>query len=262
MLLSVVVVLCMFFAYNKFNRIEQKSCNLSFKKANVWTCLLCAFSGIVACLGFVLLIEGVFGNMFDAIGLLPKPGESFEPPNDTVGYYFLNLLLLGIMPAICEELVFRGMIFQGLKERFKPFTSVILTALLFALMHQNIIQFIYPLILGFVLTVVMDKTNNLIYPMLIHFFNNFTTITLDFLIRNGAFLGMAWWLYLLAFVVAFVTAAIFFVIYKFYLVKKPKQTIEKHGDAPLPSNINVGKMPLTLVLGIVIAVIMIVINAL
>ena len=266
MLLSEVVFFCLYFAYNKFNRIEQKSCNLSFKKANVWTCLLCIFAGIFACLGFVLLIEGVFGNMFNAMGLLPKPGESFEPPNDTVGYYFLNLLLLGIMPAICEELVFRGMIFQGLKEKFKPFTSVLLTALLFALMHQNIIQFIYPLILGFVLTVVMDKTNNLIYPMIIHFFNNFTTLTVDFLSSSGviklSFLGMAWWWYIIAFVIAFVTAAILFVIYKFYLVKKPKQTIEQHGDAPLPSNINVGKMPLTLVLGMVLAVIMIVINAL
>ncbi len=263
MLLSEVVFFCMYFAYNKFNRIEQKSCNLSFKKANVWTCLLCAFTGIVACLGFVLLIEGVFGNMFNALKLLPKPGESFAPPNDTVGYYFLNLFLLGVMPAICEELVFRGMIFQGLKERFKPFTSVLLTALLFALMHQNIIQFIYPLILGFVLTVVMDKTNNLIYPMIIHFFNNVTTITLDFLIKSEKiFLGMAWWMYLLAFVIAFVTCAILFVIYKFYLVKKPKNVVEQQGDAPLSSNINVGKMPLTLVLGMVIAVIMIVINAL
>lgn len=266
MLLTELVFFCLYFSYNKLNRIEQKSCNISFKKANVWTCLLCVFVGILSVFGFVLLIEGVFGNMFNAMGLLKNAGDTYQAPNNTVGYYFLNLFLLGIMPAICEELIFRGMIFQGLKEKFKPFTSVLLTALLFALMHQNIIQFIYPFILGFVLTVVMDKTNNLLYPMLIHGFNNFTTITIDFLNQKGviklSFLGMAWWWYILAFVFAIATFAILFVLFKFYLIKKPKNVVEQHGDAPLPSAVNVGKFPLTLVIGIAVAIVMIVINAL
>jgi len=262
MLLTQVVFLSIYFAYNKANRIEQKSCNLSFKKANVWTCLLCMLTGVMAVFGFLLLIEGVFGNMFHAMKL---DNFGIDIRNDTVGFYFLNLLLLGIVPAVCEELLFRGMIFQGLKEKFKPFTSVLLTAVLFALMHQSIIQFIYPLILGFVLTVVMDKTNNLLYPMLIHGFNNITTVTIDFLGQSGvwdfSFLGMAWWMYLLGFVVAIVAIAILFVIYKFYLIKKPKNVVEQQGEAPLPSNLNVGKMPLTLFFGILISIVMIVINA-
>lgn len=267
MLLSEVVFFCLYFVYNKANRIEQKSCNLSFKKANIWTALMCIFVGILSLFGFLLLIEGVFGNMFNALGLLKDATESYQPPNNTVGYYFLNLLLLGVMPAICEELVFRGMIFQGLKERFKPFTSVILTAFLFALMHQSITQFIYPLLLGFVLTVVMDKTNNLLYPMLIHGFNNFTTITFDFLMQKGIinvhFVGMAWWWYILAFVFAFVTCAILFVIYKFFLVKRPRNVVEQHGQVQSNTTFNIaGKFPVTLVVGIVLAVVMIVINAL
>lgn len=263
MLLTQVVFLGLYFSYNKANRIEQKSCNLSFKKANIWTCLLSCFAGIVAFFGFLVLIEGVFGNLFHAVGI---ESSGVEIRNNTVGFYFLNLLLLGIVPPICEELIFRGMIFQGLKERFKPFTSVVLTALLFALMHQNVSQFIYPLLLGFVLTVVMDKTNNLLYPMLIHAFNNITTVTIDFLQNRGvikfSFLGMKWWMYLLGFAVAFVTAGILFVIYKFYLIKRAKITVEEHGEAPLPSSLNVGKLPLSLFLGILISIIMIVINAL
>ncbi len=264
MILTQVIFICIYFSYNKFNRIEQKACNLSFKKANIWTVLLCIFVGIMAFFGFMLLIEGVFGNMFRALGL---SGDSdFSPRNDTVGFYFLNLLLLGIIPPICEELLFRGMILQGLKERFKPFMSVLLTSLLFALMHQSITQFIYPLILGFVLTVVMDKTNNLLYPILIHAFNNITTVTVGFLQELGiiklSFAGMAWWVYILAFVAAFAACAILFVIYKFYLVKRPKEQVEKHGEAPITSSINIGKMPLTLVIGIIVSIVMIVINAL
>lgn len=266
MALTQIVFCAIYFCYNKFNRIEQRACNISFKKANVWTCLLCALVGIMSVFGFFVLIEGVFGNMFDAMGLLKSLNDAYQPPNNTVGFYFLNLLLLGIIPAICEELLFRGIIFQGLRERFKSLSSVLLTALLFALMHQSITQFIYPFILGVVLTIVMDKTNNLLYPIIIHFFNNFTTLTLSFLQETGkvnmALIGMKWWWYILGFVFAIITVAIFFVIYKFYLIKKAKNQVEKHGEAPLSSGISFGKFPLTLVIGIVVALIMIVINAL
>lgn len=266
MALTQIVFLIIYFGYNKFNRIEQKACNISFKKANVWTCLLSVLVGIISVFGFFVLIEGVFGNMFDSIGLLKSLNDSYQPPNNTVGFYFLNLLLLGIIPAIFEELLFRGIIFQGLRDRFKPLSSVLLTALLFALMHQSITQFIYPFILGVVLTIVMDKTNNLIYPIIIHFFNNFTTLTLGFLHDSGkiniGLIGMQWWWYLLGFVFAIVTVAIFFVIYKFYLIKKAKINVEKHGEAPLTNGISLGKFPLTMVIGIVVSLIMIVINAL
>ena len=261
-LITQVVFVCIYFSYNKFNRIKQSSCNISFKKANVWTCLVCIFVGIFCVFGFATLIEGVFGNLFEVIGV---SSSGIGLRNDTVGWYFLNLLLLGIIPPICEELLFRGMMFQGLKEKFSPLASVFLTALLFALMHGSITQFIYPFILGVVLTVVMDKTNNLLYPMLIHAFNNITTITLSFLqeikVINEEFIGMPWWAYIVGIVLAIVTFVILFVIYKFYLIKQPKNEVEKVGQAPLSSNISIGRLPVTLVLGILIAVVMIVINA-
>lgn len=261
-LITQIVFICIYFSYNKFNRIKQSSCNISFKKANVWTCLVCIFVGIICFLGFVTLIEGVFGNLFEVIGV---NSSSIGLHNDTVGWYFLNLLLMGIIPPICEELLFRGMIFQGLKEKFSSLASVLLSALIFALMHESITQFIYPFILGIVLAVVMDKTNNLLYPMLIHAFNNITTITISFLMNIGVininFIGMPWWAYIVGVVLAVVTCVILFLIYRFYLIKRPKHEVEKVGEAPLSSNISIGRLPITLVLGILIAVVMIVINA-
>lgn len=262
MLITQIVFLCLYFSYNKLNRIDQRACKLSFRKANVWTCLLAILVGIISVFGFITLIEGVFGNLFEAIGV---KSSAFGLRNDTVGWYFLNLLIAGLIPPICEELLFRGVIFQGLKEKFKPFTSVLLTALLFALMHQSITQFIYPFILGFVLTVVMDKTNNLLYPILIHAFNNITTITLSFLqeskVLSLSFIGMDWWVYIVGIVAAIVTFVIFFLIYKFYLIKQPKNEVEKVGEAPQSGNMNLGKFPLSLVLGIILSLVMIVINA-
>lgn len=260
-LLTQVIFFCIYFGYNKVNRIKQSSCNLSFKKTNIWTALLSVFVGIFCVLGLMLLIEGSFGSMFRAIGLKQN---GIGLPLNSVGWLFINLLVAGILPGICEELLFRGMIFQGLKEKFSATTSIFLSALLFALMHQNIQQFIYPFILGCILAIVMQRTNNLIYPMLIHIFNNITTIVVSFLqemkIINLPFESMAWWMHLVAVAVALVTFAILYVIYRFYLKKQSKIEVEKEGEPAVASSVNIGAFPVTLVCGILIAVVITVIN--
>lgn len=261
-LLSQICFLLIFLLYNKFNRIQQKSCCISFKKANIVSVLLSIFVGIFCVLGFVLLIEGGFGNFFRAIGLKQ---DSAALPLNSIGWLFVNLLLLGVLPGIVEELVFRGMIFKGLKEKFSPIASILLSSLLFALMHQNIQQFIYPFILGCILAVVMSKTNNLLYPILIHIFNNFTTIILQYLFNNGtlsfSFINMPWWLILIGIIVAVATCALLYVLYRFYLVKQKKVEYEKMGQEIPSKYATVGKFPITLVVGILIAVVFTVINA-
>ncbi|MGN1201051.1 MAG: type II CAAX prenyl endopeptidase Rce1 family protein [Candidatus Caccovivens sp.] len=263
-LISQMMFLCIYFGYNGVNRISQKSCNLSFKKANIWTALLCMFVGMVCVLGFMLLIEGSIGSLGRNLGLF-KPESSMSLPINTVGWLFVHIFISAILPGICEELLFRGMIFGGLREKFSPVASVLLSALLFALMHQSVEQFVYPFILGCVLAVVYEKTNNILYSMLIHIFNNLTTVFVSFLQAIGAitlpFASMNWWLVLISIVVALATCAILFVIYKFYLSKQQKLEVEKTGEADLGSTIGIGKFPLTLIFGILIAVVIIVINA-
>lgn len=261
-MLTQIVFACIFFGYNKFNRIQNRACSISFKKANIWTVLLCVLVGIVCVLGFVWLVEGCFGEFFKVLGL---PSSSLHLPLDTVGWYFLSVLLLGILPAICEELLFRGIVFKGLKEKFGPIASILLCGLVFALMHQSIQQFIYPFILGCVLCVVMQRTNNLIYPILIHLFNNITTITLQFLVNIKVIdlsFNVSWWGVLLAILIASLTFVGLFLLDKFYLGKHTKLDEEKTGVVVQTPAVSVGKFPLTIVCGIVFSVVLIVINAL
>lgn len=256
MTITEVVFICLFFGYHKVSRIKISACNLSFKKANVWTCVLSALTGIICVSGFLLLVEGCFIKMFDVMGL---ESSSNMLPFDNVGWYFLNLILLGVVPAICEELIFRGVIYQGLKENFSPVARILLTGLLFALMHQNIMQFIYPFILGCVLSVVMEKTNNLLYPILIHMFNNFTTLTFYYFLQNTKF-NVNWWFILLAIALAGVTCLILWILYKFYLKKQKPVEVEKSGELTQTPPTMVGKFPLTLVFGIILALAIIIIN--
>lgn len=88
------------------------------------------------------------------------------------------LVVIAVLPAICEEIVFRGFILRGLKNNIssrKLSRSVIavgLCALMFAVLHMDPIRFLSTLLAGIVLSYVGYITGSLVIPMVMHFFNN------------------------------------------------------------------------------------------
>ena len=58
---------------------------------------------------------------------------------------------MAVLPALCEELAFRGFILTGLRRHFRPWTAVFLSSILFALFQMNVFQFVPHFILGVVL---------------------------------------------------------------------------------------------------------------
>ncbi len=262
--MSILTPLCMaliFFAYNGIYGISNKSAKFSFKNVKISTLSISAGVGILGVFGFILLIEGVFGNMFHAFGV---GGSSMNLPNNTIGWLFVNLFLSAVIPPICEELIFRGVVYNGLKRNFLVVPSVLISALLFALMHQNITQFVYPFVLGIVLAVVYEKTGNLIYSIIIHMFNNATTLVLDFLINKNIIhlnlIGMPWWMYILGIVIACAMCAIYVLLYKFHFSRYQKVEIADEGQELDIKVRSIGKMPLVVIFGGVLALFFIVLN--
>ncbi len=263
-LFSLVSQFCfigIFFIYNKFNRIQIKACGINFKKTNWRTCVISALIGIVFIFGFIGLINFCFGALFKQIGISTE--SVFNIPLDTVGWYFICILVMCVIPAICEELIFRGMIFKGLRNHYSSIASILLTGLLFALIHQNIVQFIYPFIMGCVLALVMERTNNLIYPILIHFFSNLTTVTLEFLSNIGVInlnFNITWYFVVICVILAGVTGVLIWLIDKFYFQKHEKVEIENEGEMPTTRTFMWGKFPAFLILGTILSVVLIVMN--
>ncbi len=262
LLITHVCFICIWLSYHPACKISYSASSASFKKLNPWTAILSALVGIVCVLGFVWLIEGCFGSFFEWVGF---ETVSYSLPMTNIGWLILNLIILGVVPAICEELLFRGMIFNGLKEKFSPKASILLCGLLFALLHGSVTQFIYPFILGCLLSFVMEKTGNLLYPILIHMFNNFTTIVLNYIVVNSSTgtisFPVEWWGWICAILVAVATVALLWLVYWFYLRKQKKLEIEKQGQSNQTQQTMVGKFPLILIFGMVLAVILIIISA-
>jgi sodium transport system permease protein len=85
------------------------------------------------------------------------------------GWYFLVLALL---PALCEELAFRGFILSGLRQRFRPWTAVLLSSFLFALYQMNVFQFVPNFVLGAVLALLVVRSGSVLPALVFHLVYN------------------------------------------------------------------------------------------
>jgi sodium transport system permease protein len=100
----------------------------------------------------------------------------------TVVQYFLVFVLL---PAVCEELAFRGFILAGLRRRFKPWMAILLSSCLFALYHFNVFQLLPAFCLGLVLGLLAVRSGSVLPGMLFHFLHNGLLIILVMLDVHG-----------------------------------------------------------------------------
>lgn len=90
-----------------------------------------------------------------------------------------------VVPAFVEELMFRGMVYANLRPYGKGI-AIMISALLFGLMHQNAGQLLYATAAGIVLAVVYEMTSSFWCCVLLHFFNNFLAIIEQVLFQQYA----------------------------------------------------------------------------
>lgn len=82
----------------------------------------------------------------------------------------------GILVPLAEELVFRGMGYQRIRQEMNVLPASVITATLFALYHGNLIQGIYALLMGLLLAFVYETYDNLKAAWLFHATANLTAI--------------------------------------------------------------------------------------
>src|SRR5687768_8909076 len=91
-------------------------------------------------------------------------------------------LTLVIAAPILEELIFRGIILNGLLKKYSPARSIILSSILFGVVHLNPWQFIAAFVIGIFSGWIYYKTRKLTLSILIHAVNNLVAfISMSFL---------------------------------------------------------------------------------
>ncbi len=83
-----------------------------------------------------------------------------------------SLLVFALLPAVCEELLHRGVITPALARRLGFFPGLLLSALIFGLLHFNLARLLPTTVLGLAAGYVRLRTGSLLPSMLVHFLYN------------------------------------------------------------------------------------------
>lgn len=222
-ILNFIIYISIYLIYNKVCKIDYKAVNLKFKLP--WHTYL-----IIIAIGFISLfgIQYFIGVIDDLLSVIGFPLQK-ETTINNFGTFVLAVFVLALLPSIAEELIFRGMILNGLRTKFNETGAILISAIMFSLMHGSFQQFVYPFILGSIMAWLVIRTGSIFSSMLVHFINNFLVVLFAY-IQNVTGWSMAlpneWWSYLIAFALLFITAGILIIIDKFYFKHKNKEQVE------------------------------------
>ena len=232
--LSSLSLLIMFLVFNKVKKKKTFACakiNFKFGLLNLALCILLA---VVVLFGFNYIIN-LLTYLMQLVGY--NPDTSMPLPLNSVGWLFVNLFVLALLPAVCEEVIYRGIILNGLRSRGTHF-AVLISALLFALAHGAAIQFLYQFVLGAVIGYVLIKTGSLIASMIVHFLNNAMVLVVNYIsITNGLNLESTlttWSAFDVVFAICMAIMAVgaIILILSFMKSKKPELIYEKNNEKP------------------------------
>lgn len=127
-----------------------------------------------------LMLNNVMAYLLQFIGEvpsmpIPKPGNLQE--------LVVSMLVVAVSPAICEELLHRGLLLTAY-ERRGSIKGIVFTAIFFGIFHFEPTNLLGPIFLGLLIGYYVVRTNSIFAGMLAHFFNNAIAVTLQYVIPD------------------------------------------------------------------------------
>lgn len=153
--------------------VKQTFKDTGFKKINSSMIITCLLLGVV-----MYFMNTFISNFFHSIIYMLGYENISSGETITLNYAFLlkEFVLTAILPAICEEFLHRGILLHAGKKCGNTRYSLLVSSILFGLMHLNINQFFYATILGALMGYINLVTDSIYPSIIIHFINNFLSI--------------------------------------------------------------------------------------
>ena len=135
-------------------------------------------------IGFIVYILTVFISSFWS-ALIGTSGASSGGESQPIPFYvfLINLVVTAILPAICEETAHRGLLTKGLSVMGTK-KAIILSSILFGLVHLNVNQVLYATLIGFILSYVALLCDSIYPAMIVHFTNNALSVIMSYSYTN------------------------------------------------------------------------------
>ena len=174
LLTNAVFILLTAVYYNKFSRtaiFSERVKRQPFNKKAL---------PYIVCLG-VCVIYSVNLIIFLAITFIPMPKEWIDMLNSNSEMIlsssaFMQILTVGIVGPIAEELLFRGLMLGSLSKHCNKWLAIVATSLVFGLVHGHPIAIIYASCLGILMGWLYCKTESLLAPIIFHMIYNLFSV--------------------------------------------------------------------------------------
>ncbi len=163
---AIYIVLIVLFAFSFINDLKKKdkiniNKYLNIKKINI--CIL--FKYLFLSFIIRIILEQIVIYMFFTTTNIQIPSNIFE--------IIVEFITTCIFAPIFEEIIFRFGIYKKINKKLNIILTMIITSVIFAIIHfYNIDGSIILIGISLVWNYSFYKTDNLIYPILLHFFHN------------------------------------------------------------------------------------------
>lgn len=136
-------------------------------------------SGSLSTLNKILPISEYWAAKFKAMELAREAQEAALININSFSRYIISLIVIGLLPAIFEETFFRGGLQNFLTRWFKgPWMAIILTSIIFSIIHLSFYGFLVRFALGVVLGFIFYYSKSLWLSILFHFLFNGIQVTI------------------------------------------------------------------------------------
>ncbi len=147
------------------------------------------FSAIV---GYVALAPVFVGIMVVTFFVVKMIG--YKPPVQPIVQIFMeekqtsilwfSTLFAAIAGPVAEEIFFRGFMYTAIREKLGIGRAMVITSVVFSLLHAHIVGFLPILALGLLLAYLYEKTGSLVSSISVHIIHNVGMVLLVFIARS------------------------------------------------------------------------------
>lgn len=147
----------------------KKCIRLKSTKTGVFDSVLLVVFGVTGCIvaNFFIELTASFMPRRSVSNVIVYDGSFM-----TIVFMALSFALI---PAICEEIAYRGYIYRS-AQRYGQLFAVIFSSLMFSLMHSDIPTAAFAFICGFIIGCVRKTTGSILLGIIIHFLNNLMSV--------------------------------------------------------------------------------------
>lgn len=130
-------------------------------------CLPLVFAG-----GMVSTIIDSFMDLIFGVGTGGNPASEIIEASQSLTQVIFMLVLVVILAPIFEELVFRKLLIDRLRQ-YGKWPAIVMSSIAFGLFHGNVAQMVYAAFVGLILGVIYERYGNVWHVIILHFLINF-----------------------------------------------------------------------------------------